>query len=263
MEFIKKHYEKIILGLVLLILGAAAAYLPFALTKEKADLDLITTKEPPHKEYQAMDLSTQQLAIAQLQEGKPVIFPERHNLFNPVTWKQKVDGSIPVKIDGDDKEGIGATKIVEIRPLYLIVTLDRTAGGGFYLGVLKETVHIRKTQKYAKIGDKIELSKTEILTIREVKGAIEDPSDLVAELDLNGAKETVTISNNKPFKRAEGFAADLKYDLENKTFPNKRIGDVLLFPNENYKIIDIKQNEVTVRALSNYKMTTIRWNVVP
>jgi len=240
----------------LLILGAAAAYLPFALAKEKEDLNMATHPATPPKQYQPIDLSTQQLAIAQLQQGKSVVFPERHNLFNPVVWKQKADGSL-VKIDGDDKEGIGATKIVEIRPLYLNVTLDRAAGGGFYLGVLKETVQKRKTQKYATVGNKVELSKTEILTIREVKGAGDDSSDLVVELDLNGAKETVTISQKTPFKRAEGFAADLKYDLENKSFSDKRVGDVLSFANENYKIIDIKQNEVTVQALSNYKKTTI------
>ena len=259
MEFIKKHYEKIILGLVLLILGAAAAYLPFALAKEKEILTLATHPATPPKQYQPIDLSTQQLAIAQLQEGKSVVFPERHNLFNPVTWKQKPDGGL-LKVDGEDKEGIGATKITEIRPLYLNVTLDRAAGGGFYLGVLKETVGTRKTQKYATVGTKVELSKMEILTIKEVKGAGDDSSDLVVELDLNGTKETMTISKVKPFKRAEGFAADLKYDVENKKFLDQRIGHVMSFANENYKIIDIKQNEVRVQALSNLKNTTIRWN---
>ena len=261
MEFIKKHYEKIILGLVLVILGAAAAYMPFALSKEKDD---IVTSIPAAKEkpYQPLDLSTQQLAIVELQQAKPVVLKERHNLFNPVVWKQRPDGRL-IKIDGDDKEGIGATKILEIRPLYLNITFDRAAGGGFYLGVLKETLQKRKTQKYATVGAKVDISKTEILTLREIKGTADDTAELVVELDFNGAKETVAISKDKSFKRAEGFAVDLKYDLENKSFTDKRIGDVLPYGNENYKIIDIKQNEVTVQALSNYKKTTIRWNAVP
>ena len=53
---------------------------------------------------------------------------------------------------------------------------------------------------------------------------------------------------------------DFKYDVENKKFLDQRIGQVMSFANENYKIIDIKQNEVRVQALSNLKNTTIRWN---
>ena len=39
MDFVKKHYEKIILGIVLVGLAVAVAFIPFKVSNEKKDLD--------------------------------------------------------------------------------------------------------------------------------------------------------------------------------------------------------------------------------
>jgi len=39
MDFVKKHYEKIILGIVLVGLAVAVAFIPFKVASEKKELD--------------------------------------------------------------------------------------------------------------------------------------------------------------------------------------------------------------------------------
>src|SRR6185436_16401098 len=83
---------------------------------------------------------------------------------------------------------------------------------------------------------------TKVFILREVKGAAEDPAELVLELKESG--ERVTISKEKPFMRPEAYQADLRYPLENKTFLKQRVGAQLTFGGEDYKIVTINQNEI-------------------
>ena len=64
---------------------------------------------------------------------------------------------------------------------------------------------------------------------------------------------------DKPFKRVEGYAADLKYPLgENKVWLNQRVGSKpLFFANGYYNIVAISESNVVVSAKSNDKKTTI------
>src|SRR3954470_13356754 len=123
MEFLKKHYEKLILSIVLLGLAAVAATLPMQVNKEKESEEnrknsLIGAKVTP---FPPIDLSTNQAVLEKVK--KPIKFDiaGKHNLFNPVPWVEKPNGEL-VKIQGN--VGIDALHVTAIHPLHMVVSFD-------------------------------------------------------------------------------------------------------------------------------------------
>jgi hypothetical protein len=89
--------------------------------------------------------------------------------------------------------------------------------------------------------------------LRSVK---ENPADgftnVVLELADTGLK--VEVGKDKPYERIDGYMVDLKYPPENKTFPSgRRVGAMLSFNGEDYKIVDIKENELVLSAPNSKK----------
>jgi hypothetical protein len=251
MEFLKKHYEKILLSVVLLCLGLTAAWFPakIAQEKERAQSYIVTLKTPG--ELPPIDLSTNQAALVRLQNPPTVELSGAHNLFNPVTWKIKSDGTF-LKII---REGVDALTVTKIHPLYFELSYERpTSAGGYYIGVKR--LDAKKPSIYAKLN-----KKEELFTIKEVKGTAEDPDELVLELADN--QQVVSISKGKPFRRVEGFEVDLRYDPDNLTILKKRVNDLINFGGESYKIIAITENSVRVQAISTDKRTTIPLKSAP
>jgi len=250
MEFLKRHYEKILLSVVLLCLAIAAAWLPIKIRQEKEDLQKTIFNLPKPKELKPVDLTTNETALKRLQNPPTVEMAGAHNLFNPATWKIKPDGSY-IKII---KEGVDALTITKVQPLYMELAFDRVAASGYWIGVKR--LSQKKPSIYAKLNE-----KKELFTLKEVKGPPEDPEEIVLELTDN--PQPISITKAKSFQRIEGYAADLRYPPDNLNFPNKKVGDVITFGGESYKIIAITENEVRVSAISTDKRTTIFWNGVP
>ena len=71
MEFLKKHYEKILLGVVLLAVAVAAGFLPIKITSEKQKLtDLnLQKKNPKAAPLTNLDLTISDKAIALANES--------------------------------------------------------------------------------------------------------------------------------------------------------------------------------------------------
>jgi hypothetical protein len=246
MEFLKKHYEKIVLSLVLLGLAVAAAWLPAAIKGAREDLQKSIVNLPEPIVHKPADLSTNEAALKRLQNPPTVELSGAHNLFNSVTWKIKSDGSF-IKIL---REGIDALAVTKIQPLYMELSLDRVAATGYFIGVKR--LSKKAPSSYAKLNE-----KRELFTIKEVKGAPEDPDELVLELADN--QQLVSITKDKPFKRVEGYAADLRYEPDSKNFSDQRVNNTITVGGESYKIIAITENEVRVSAISTDKRTTIFW----
>jgi hypothetical protein len=249
MEFLKKHYEKILLSLVIVGLAVAAAWLPVAIRNAKEDLQKSIVNLPTPNEYKPVDLTTNEMALLRLQNPPKVELSGAHNLFNPVMWKVEPDGSFRKIV----RQGIEALTVTDIRPLFMEVTFDRVTASGYFIGVESQS---RTTRVYAKLNEQKELFK-----IKEVKGAPEDPTELV--LEMADTQEAVSISKERPYKRIEGYIADLRYPPDSQNLPNKRVNDVIPIAGEYYKIIAITENDVRVSAISTDKRTTITWKGAP
>ena len=261
MRFLKQHYEKIILSVVLVCLAVAAAWLPMALKQAHDKLQVSAETPPPPKSYKPADLSTTISNLNAIKAPPPLVLNGEHNLFNPVVWKKKFDGTL-IKIATGKEEGPDALTITKITPLHFILTFSRPASSdGYFFGVTREISGDKRERIKRDIYVSPTHTKEKYFIFRGVKGPPEDP---VFTLELTDyAKELVTVTTNTPFDRVEGYSADLRYDLEKMSWNDQRVGSILRFAGDAYKIVYIDKNEVRVMANSNNKQTTIKWNSAP
>jgi len=261
MDLLKKHYEKIILGGVLLVLVVSAALLPLMIGSERDSLKAKSDEimNPAIKPLEPLNLSTQQLVMQRVLVGVTLDLSSRHKTFNPVFWQKTPDGRA-IKIATGDETGPKALSVVKNTPLNLIITLDSINPGEgatptrYIIGVERQAASEiskrRKKQYYSTVGN-----KNDSFLLRQVNGPPENPDSLVLELTEGG--ETVILEKGKPFSRVEGYMVDLKYDLEKKSWNSQRVGSTLRFGNEDYIIVAITENEIVVLAKSNQKKTPI------
>lgn len=258
MDFLKKHYEKIILGGVLVILAVGAALLPVMIGKERDDLN---EKEQmivqPPKPLDPLNFSTQQQSLVQLKAAGSLDLSSTNKLFNPLLWQKAADGRI-IKIQTGEETGPIALTVTKQTPLYLNVTLDGVnlteATPRYTINVEREAATDRnkrlKKPYFASLNN-----KNEAFVLREVSGPPENP---VLKLELADGGEVVEVSKDKPFKRIDGYTVDLKYALENRApWLGQRVGSTLTFGGETYKIVAITKTEVVVLANSNQKKTPV------
>jgi hypothetical protein len=250
MEFLKKHYEKILLSVVLLCLALTAAWFPAKINKEKEESQGYKVGLPTPKALPPIDLTTNEAALQRLQHPPTVVLSGEHNLFNPVTWKVKSDGSF-LKIL---REGVEALTVTAIQPLYLEISYERATPPGYWIGIKR--MSIKRAPVYAKVNE-----KKDLFTIKDVKGPTENPNAL--DMVLTDTGETVSITKDKPYQKVEGYAVDLRYDPDNLSFPKRHINDIITFGGESYKIIAITANDVRVQAISTDKRTTIPLKSTP
>jgi hypothetical protein len=256
MDFLKKHYEKILLGVVLVGLVGGLVVL---LLKIGADRDALKAKEEskvnPHVQALSnLDLTIAQDALKLVSTPAVIDLGPPNRLFNPMAWQKANDG----RLIPQDKVGPVRLAVTNITPLYLKITFESTtvsdSGAKYQIGVEKQAQKKPKRSSFLKANEK---DNTQTFTLVDVKGKPEDPSSLTVQLaDTN---ERGTVTKDKPFLRVDGYMADLFYDLEKRPFPNKRVGDSLSFNGEDYKILTINQDEVILEA-QNKKKWTIKYN---
>jgi hypothetical protein len=255
MDFLKKNYEKVLLSVVLLGLTVAACGLPFIIqAKRDALAAYIAGNKSKVKPIPPLDLAGLEAAIQRAQTPIKLDYTTKHNLFNPVTWKKLADGSLKKEVTGTE-EGPDALQVTGIKPLYLEVSFDSQSGTGYLLKIERQAALSegkRHSGAFVSPG-----SKGDLLSWQGVKG----PPDKPTELDLvwNETGETIAVTPDKPFRRVDGFAADLKYPMEaNKIWTDRRVGSrPLQFANGTYNIVVITESNVVVSAESNKKKTTI------
>lgn len=257
MDFLKKHYEKIILCLALLGLAGTAVWVFLSIQQKQAEVEVSVAETGTAKPFPVIDVKPYTAALEKAQQTVSVDLSSPHVLFNPTMWKQKADGTL-VKMESSNPAA--ALEVVNIRPLNLIISFERKAGTGYYFGITREAAprpaERRKVQRYVTEG-----GKADLFVLKSVQGSDENPERFVLELNEN--QQEVVITPTQPFQRLEGYSADLRYDVENKTFNDQRVGNTISFGGDSYKIIAITENEVRVQANSNQKQTTIRRKPAP
>jgi hypothetical protein len=258
MDFIKKHYEKILLSVVLLGLVGALVFLPFIILNDQQKVREMG-EAPFRRKVVALtnlDLTEQSHVIERLQSPYRLDFDTTNKLFNPVEWQRTVDGRL-IKAAGATPQ---AAVVTAITPLYLVLTLDSVEtnefGVRYIIGVERwaamNPAQRRKQQRYASVGE-----KKDVFTITEVKGLPENPDGLVLKLADTG--ETVTLWKGIPYKRVDAYEADLRYDPEKDVWPGQRVGNHLRFAGDDYTIVDIRSNEVVLSAQTNQRKWTLRY----
>jgi hypothetical protein len=261
MDFLKKHYEKIILIAVLLGVVGFLVFLPIMISNDHQEIvdmsaGVITPKVTPLPE---LDMTRQQAVLQRLQSPANFDFSTQNKLFNPLEWK-KDQNNVMFPIKNGNEIGANAAVVTKITPLNLVVTLDEVRtndlGAVYVIGVERQAAPYlrdrRKLQHFASVGE-----KNDAFTLTAVKGDPANPDEL--DLKLADTGETATVSKDKPFQRIDAYAADLKYDPEKKIFPGRRVGSAVPFNGEDYIIVAIDANEVILSSQSNQKKYTLRY----
>jgi len=253
MQFLKKNYEKILLGLVLFGLVAGVALLPVQIDGEKERLKELRDKiiNVQVKPLPEMDLTRYANALKLADTPMALDLATSNKLVNPVRW-QKTPGGPPFKNPyGSELEKLEITRIA---PLYMIISIEsvNVADSGVRYGIgvelqaaPKRNQQIKKTF-YVVVND-----KKDAFVLREIKGPPDNPVSLILELTDSG--EQIAISRDKPFKRVDGFMADLRYTPDGRTFISRRVGDKIVVGGEPYNIVAITQNEVVFSAPNGKK----------
>jgi hypothetical protein len=159
--------------------------------------------------------------------------------------------------------------VTKITPLYLILTLDSVEtnefGARYVISMERQASALPsqrgKRQHYGSVGEKVG-EKDDAFTIREVSGSPADPATLKLTVQLMDTGERATLSKDKPFRRVDGYSADLKYDLEKppRTWMGQRVNANLKFAGDDYIVVAIDQGSVILKARSNDKKTTLNYS---
>jgi hypothetical protein len=260
MQFIKKNYEKVLLGIVLAGLIGGLVFMVFYISSDKQAMEemvggIINT---PVKPLPEVDMTTNKTISARLENAYALDFETGNKVFNPFEWIKKADGGMikkPLSI-------AQAAVVANISPLYFLLTLDSVTTNEFgsrYLVVVEKqaaptAAKRAKQRRYVSVGDKA----NDAFQLIEVKGAAENPDALVVKLVDSG--ETVSITRSQPYRRVDAYMADFRYDPEKKVFRARRNGDRVSFGGTDYVVFEVNQNELILSDQSNQKKTPLPFN---
>jgi hypothetical protein len=263
MEFLKKNYEKVLLGVMLAGVLGVLVFMLFYIQSEQQSLEVQVNNviNPTVKPLTNLDLTLQTSTVERLNSAYKLDLDSSNKLFNPMIW-QLAPGGRKIKISTGNEVGLGAVVITSIDPLYFNVTLDTVttneAGVRYTIGVEKQAATVaskrKKQSRYASVGEKA----NDYFALLEAKGDPENPESLVLKLVDTG--EVVEITKQKPYQRVEGYTADFRYDPEKKVFRGRRVGDRMTFYNTDYTVADINQGELVLLDQSNQKKNTLQFN---
>ena len=245
MDFIKKHYEKVILSVVLLAVAVVVFLLTVEVGAVKAELAEQLEQKTVRKgtPVAALDLSTQKLVVARSSQPLKLSLDGPHNTFNPGTWEKA--GDVLRRKQG--KAGLAGLAITRIIPLNLVIAYRGPVGvaeNPRYQFAIAREFEKAPTKRQPVISSLTAGSKDAVLSLLEVRGPKEDPTELVCE--LVETRERFTLSRTKDFRKPLGYAADLRGD--GRDYLARRVDDVLQLGGATYKVVAIAKDELVVSA---------------
>ena len=123
MDFLKKHYEKLLLGLVLAGLVGSLVFMPFYISADKQNMKDSTNTillAPQVTALPDLDMTAKAAVVQRMGTNYSVDLDSTNKLFNPNDWQRTPDGSlIPAKATGPQ-----FVVVTNITPLYTIINLD-------------------------------------------------------------------------------------------------------------------------------------------
>jgi hypothetical protein len=263
MQFIKKHYEKILFSLVLTLLAVAAGLLSIQAKVEAENIALavqdITTAAPIPVEPLKFDKF--EAGIKRSQNPPTLDLSISNHVFNPVKWVQTPppdEKLVPLR-NGDE-----VSSQIEVKrrvPLNLTVTFEGITGTGDQLryGVLIMDPIARPT---ATTPEKFTVASTNDRPNRKFATKVINGTGADAELgiELKDETEVILFSKSKPYSRVAGYAVELAYKLDPAAISPvlRRKDNEISFGGEKYKIVAINEKEVVLEAISSGKRYIIK-----
>ncbi len=265
MDLLKNHYEKVILGVVLLLLAVVAGYLPFEVSNVRNRLTQNTqgyerAKVEPIPE---LNLSTNQAVAARAARQVSFQFGRgEHGLFTPSgTWR-KGPGGIPVP---PPPTGVAGLVVTNISPLVLEIKYQGISQGGGSTARYRFFVKDESATNRATVKGRIVIQgpgmKSDVLTIKEQVGPAEDPERFT--LDLASLRKAVTVTKANAHTEVVGYAADLWHPAEGRVYRDQKQGGKLVIGGTTYNIVAVSEAEVTIEDDKTKRRTVVPFKSAP
>ena len=254
MQFIKKHYDKVILSAVLVVLLVVAVLLPLDVSSFESELQEIrqSTAGAPPIPFAPTDISTNKALLNRFASPKGPELTREHRLFNPGPWRRTSDGAIVKSEAGGGLDALRLTNITELKLKVELGPVDTTLS--------RPTYRVQITNPDARQSQKIEphqlgetVSRNNWFVIQRAEGSEVDPS-LTGLLRVpNRPEEAITFSKSKPFERTIGYAADFFYPPSQSIRLVKKGMDLppsvrAQGDTETYTVTSVSATDATVRA---------------
>ena len=209
MDFLKKHYEKLVLSVVLLAVAVAA----FLLTVEVGNVKQTLAEQLEQKIIRKgaplppLNLTTNEAVAAKASGSVKVVLDGEHNTFNPGAWEKTGDGLRRKS----GKAGLAGLTIARVIPLNLVISFTGVAGTEeaprYQMSIAREFEKLpakrRPTITSLNAG-----AKDSLLQIVDVKGPKMDPTEILCE--LVETRERFVLTKEKSFRKTYAYAADLR-----------------------------------------------------
>lgn len=262
MEFLKNHYEKVLLSLVLVILTVAAGAMPMMISKTNRALEDVKT--PPRGEdklYEPTDVSDDEKKLEALLQPVELTMEGEHNVVNPIRWKERPDGSVYPETQEDPKQ---AVDVVSIEPLYFRVAYlgarVSSSSAKYDFGIAMEADAKKAYRNERRRSLEVNVAYTDHpVVLRKVEGSPENPEELL--LVLTDTSEPVVVTPTQSYSRIDGYKADLLVKVPSeRNVKNLYREDKLVIGDQNYEVVTIDAEAVTVSNTKTGKRTTIYLN---
>ncbi len=262
----KSHYEKVVLGLLLvtLMVLAVVEFLGVRTVKEELSADPAASMMAiAGSKALAINFTNQAelLRRAMAKDSESFDLSKNHYVFNPGLWKQY--SNIVIQVKSGKEFGIGALVVTNITPITLKLIAKATGTEDrpnysiqgydelpFPLGQrIQRSLVI--TSVPVKLVEQFGVPQNTVSVIlHSVKGDFE--SQRVAfdmELRLGGETNRVRLLQNQTNTYLRGYMTSMVYVPANRSelnmaFPKKRVGTQIKLDGEDYTIVEITESKV-------------------
>ena len=257
LPLLKKHYEKVLLVVCVIVLMGNVWFLydakqADAVRREEIEKAFIRKGGKP---VPPVDVARFDSVTALMKTPPTLSLAKPNHLFSPVTWYRAADGAL-VKVRSDADIGMRKMEVTAIRPLNLSVALIKAATSGSGASVAVSGYHMVTTNEAA-AGNRrrttglyaVNETNKPVFILREIKGPPEAPTELVVEIKDTG--DRVSLTAEKPYVTTLAYEADLKYGPTGRPYAKKRKGDAVDISGQPHKIVDIAAGKVVLSDDSN------------
>lgn len=271
MEFLKNHYEKMILSLVLIGLAGAAGWLALQSMSFRGTISAINEMAPVPKPPDEINRTNEFfVALTNAKAPQEVDFDGAHKIFNPEKILRRIGDTVLIPEGGIGPKNL---EIQQIRPLRLRLRAESKLVVGkprLYVHYLPEFEMGNYAKRWGKStateGRTIRLTgpvaraRRVTLVVNKIGGDLLKPETLAIEMDLvvgAGLPEPVVLQGTNVWDKEFEFEVDMFYPPLERNYTGIRMNAPLVFAGDTNTVIQITRDEVTLRATSNDKRITL------
>jgi hypothetical protein len=260
MDFIKKHYEKVILALVLVGLVGAVGFLLIYIPQEQQKLKETQTQltTRPVTPLVPLDTHREDAALARLQGDFALDLTTDHRVFNPVLWQMYYGGRLR-KIVSDMEIGPRALVVTAINPIYSTITYLGTNSVGYQIRLLNPIGRTFAEQRGQTLQVHFDPDPKDRIILKRANGPSDSPTSLDLEVRSTHEDFNLPTDPQQPARQVAGYEADIKYppDPSVKPWSNARVGTLLRFEGSTNQVLEVGAKSVVVSDKATTQRTTI------